>query len=191
MAHSQRRTWGIMAEFETPAAIFEAAGKVRDSGYRYWDCHVPFPVHNLDKQMGVRRTILPVIVFFAGLTGATLGFGLQAFTNSTDQSIWAFVWVTGYPFLISGKPLMSFPAFVPVIFELTVLLSALTAAFGMLALNGLPRLNHPLLASQRFRRSTDDRFFIVIEARDPKFLKSKTEAFLKTLGAHAVEVVED
>ncbi len=184
-------TYGIMAEFETPAQIMEAAKKVHAAGYRFWDCHTPFAVHGLDKAMGIKRTILPFLVLGAGATGATLGFTLQAFTNATGTSIWALVWVTGYPFLVSGKPLMSVPAWVPVIFELTILLSALSAAGLMLLLNGLPRLSHPLLANNRFRRATDDRFFIVIEARDPKFLRSKTEAFLKSLNAKSIEVVED
>jgi hypothetical protein len=99
------------------------------------------------------------------------------------------VWVTGYPFLISGKPLLSFPAFVPVMFELTILLSALTTAFGMLAFNQLPELYHPLLKHPGFGRATDDRFFVSIEARDPQFLRSKTGEFLKSLGASSVEVV--
>lgn len=190
-ATAPKRLWGTLAEFETPAAIFEAAGKVRDAGYRYWDCHTPFPVHNLDRQMGVRRTFLPIVVFFAGLTGTTLAFALQSFTNSSDWSVWAMVWVTGYPFLVSGKPLLSIPAFIPVIFELTVLLASLTAAGGMLLFNGLPRWNHPLLAHPGFLRASDDRFYIVVEARDPRYLRSKTEAFLKGLGAARVESVED
>jgi hypothetical protein len=140
--------------------------------------------------MGISRTILPVVVFGAGAAGCTLGFLLQSFTNSYDFSIWAMVWVTGYPFLISGKPLLSFPAFVPVMFELTILLSALTTAFGMLAFNQLPELYHPLLKHPGFGRATDDRFFISIEARDPQFLRSKTGEFLKSLGASSVEVVE-
>ncbi len=182
---------GLMAEFRTPAEITEAAKRVHAAGYRYWDCHVPFPVHGLDKAMGVRRTILPLLVFGAGATGAMVGFCLQAFTNAASFSIWALVWVTGYPFLISGKPLMSVPAWIPVIFELTILLSALSTAGLMLLMNNLPRLSHPLLANNRFRRASDDRFFVVIEARDPKFLRSKTEAFMKSLGASHVEVVED
>ncbi len=184
------RIYGIMAEFETPAQITVAATKVHAAGYRFWDCHVPFPVHGLDKAMGVKRTILPFLVLGAGATGTTVAFCLQAFTNASSISIWALVWVSGYPFLISGKPLMSVPAWIPVIFELTVLFSALSAAGLMLFLNGLPRLSHPLLQNSRFRRATDDRFFVVIEARDPKFLRSKTEAFLKTLGAKHIEAVE-
>ncbi|MSR44828.1 MAG: DUF3341 domain-containing protein [Phycisphaerales bacterium] len=185
------RVYGIMAEFETAEQITNAAKAVNAAGYRFWDCHAPFPVHGLDKAMGIKRTILPVLVFFAGLTGATIGFVLQAFTNAGSVSIWALVWVSGYPFLISGKPLMSVPAWIPIIFELTILFSALSTVGIMLFMNNLPRLSHPLLSNNRFRRATDDRFFVVIEARDPKFLRSKTEAFLKTLGSRHIEVVED
>lgn len=183
--------YGLLAEFNNPAEIVHAAAKVRDAGYRYWDCHTPFPVHGLDQAMGVRRTILPLLVFGAGATGCLAGFLLQAFTNGSSLSIWAGVWVTGYPFLISGKPLLSVPAFVPVMFELTILFSVLSTVGLLLLLNGLPRLYHPLFRSDRFRRSSDDRFFISIEARDPRFYRTKTEQLLKSLGASSVEAVED
>ena len=168
-----------------------AAEKVRDAGFTWWDCCTPFPVHGLDKAMGVKRTILPVLVFFAGASGTAAAFALQTFTNSFSFSTWAVVKVTGYPYLISGKPMMSLPAFIPVMFELTILFSALSCVGLMFLFNGLPRLFHPLLQNNRFRRATNDRFFVVIEARDPKFLRGKTEAFLRTLGATAVEAVED
>lgn len=190
-AGPRTRLWGLLAEFDNPALLLRAAERVRDAGYSHWDCHTPFPVHGLDAAMGIRRTILPVLVFLGGLTGATLALGLQVFTNGTDLSIWALVWVTGYPFLISGKPLWSIPAFIPVMFELTVLLSALTSAFGMLLLNGLPRLSHPLFAQRRFARATDDRFFISIDARDPNFLRGRTESLLRSLGARTIEAVEE
>jgi len=186
-----RRLYGVIAEFETPGALMKAAEEVRKAGYRWWDCCTPFPVHGLDKAMGIRNTILPIPVFFAGLTGTTIAFLLQSFTNSWDFSIWALVWVTGYPFLISGKPLMSLPAFIPVMFELTILLAA-TSCFGLMFLfNGLPRHSHPLLANDRFRRVTNDRFFVVIEARDPRYRAGVTEEFLKGLGPCAVEAVEE
>jgi hypothetical protein len=186
-----RRVACLLAEFENPAQILEAAEKVRDAGYRHWDCHTPFPVHGLDKAMGIRRTILPVLVFFAGAAGCTTGLVLQLFTNSFGFTIWAMVWVTGYPFLISGKPALSIPAFIPVMFELTILFSALACVKLMFLFNGLPQLYHPLFRSNRFRRASNDRFYLVIEARDPKFLPKKTEEFLKTLGPSAVEAVED
>jgi hypothetical protein len=141
--------------------------------------------------MGIQRTWLPIFVFFAGMTGTIVAFLLQAFTNSWDYNIWAGVWVTGYPFLISGKPAMSLPAFIPVMFELTILFSALACVKLMFLFNGLPWLYHPLFKSNRFRRATNDRFFISIEARDPKFLPKKTEEFLRSLDPVAVEAVED
>jgi len=183
--------WGVCAEFSTPGAILRAAPKVRDAGYRWWDCCTPFAVHGLDNAMGIKPTVLPILVFFAGLTGLITAFSLQTFTNSTSWDLWAFVWVTGYPYLVSGKPLLSLPAFIPVMFELTILFSALTAVFGMFIMNGLPRLNHPLFANQRFAKVTDDKFFIVIESKDPKFFRARTIAFLKSIGAESVEEVEE
>ena len=185
------KLYGYIAEFETPGDLMAAAEKVRDAGYKWWDCHTPFPVHGLDKAMGIKRTILPVLVFGAGATGTAAAFALQAFTNSLGWTIWAGVWVTGYPFLISGKPAMSLPAFIPVMFEVTILFSALACVSLMFLFNGLPQLYHPLFKSNRFRRASNDRFFISIEARDPKFLPKKTEEFLKTLDPVAVEAVED
>ena len=185
------RLYGLLAEFETPGDLMAAAEKVRDAGYRWWDCHTPFPVHGLDGAMGIKRTILPVLVFGAGATGTLAAFLLQTFTNSVGWTIWAGVWVTGYPFLISGKPAMSLPAFIPVMFELTILFSALATVKLMFLFNGLPQLYHPLFTSNRFRRASNDRFFIVIEARDPKFLPKRTEEFLKTLSPVSIETVED
>ena len=185
-----RRLYGLMAEFDTPAAIYQAAGKVRAAGYRWWDCHVPFPVHGLDKVMGIKPTILPILVFFGGLTGTTLGAILQWFTNATSFEIWALVWVRGYDFMISGKPFASVPAWIPVMFELTILLASLSA-FGLsMLLNGLPRLYHPVFKSDRFHRATDDRFFLVIEARDPKFSRTRTEQLLHSLDPLSIEALE-
>ena len=183
--------YGMIAEFETPAQILKAAEKVRAEGYKWWDCCTPFPVHGLDRAMGIKQTILPIIVFFMGLSGLCTAFALQAFTNASDWSIWAMVWVTGYPYLISGKPLLSTPAFIPVMFELTILFSALSTVGLMFAFNGLPQLYHPLFRSKRFRRASDDRFFVVIEAKDPRYFKSRTSEFLKSLDPVAVEEVKD
>jgi hypothetical protein len=185
------RTWGLMAEFDTPEAIYAAATRVREEGYRWFDCHVPFPVHGLDKAMGVKPTILPILVFFGGLTGTVFGLLLQWFTNAQSFDMWAIVWVRGYDFMISGKPFASVPAWIPVVFEVTVLFSALGAAGWMLLLNGLPRLYHPTLKSRRFARATDDRFFLVIEARDPKFTRVKTEAFMESFEPLSIEELED
>ena len=184
------RLWGLMAEFETPAEIYEAARQVRDAGFRWWDCYTPFPVHGLDKVMGVKPTILPILVFFGGLTGAIIGTVLQWFTNSVGVEVYAPFLVRGYEFLISGKPLASVPSWIPVIFEMTILLSALGAVGWMLLLNGLPMLYHPTLKSPRFARATDDRFFLVIEARDPRFSREKTEAFMTSLNPASIERLE-
>jgi hypothetical protein len=181
--------FALLAEFTTPAQIQHAAQQVRDAGYQWWDCCTPFPVHGLDKAMGIRPTILPVLVFFGGLTGTLLAIGLQVLTNSTRVDI-PFLFLHGYNFFISGKPFISGPAFVPVAFELTVLLSALSTVGLMLLLNGLPRLYHPLFKSVRFARVTDDRFFLVIEARDPKFSPQRTEEFLRSLHPVSIEAVE-
>jgi hypothetical protein len=185
------KLYGLLAEFDSPHAIYEAAKKVRAAGYRFWDCCTPFPVHGLDKAMGVKPTILPLLVFGAGATGCIVGLLLQWYTNATNLDMWFIVPVTGYAFLISGKPFWSLPANIPVIFELTVLLSAVGCVTLMLLLNGLPRLYHPLFKSKRFLRSTDDRFFVVIEARDPKFYREKTQRFLESLSPLSVEAVED
>ncbi len=190
-ASKPTRIYGLLAEFETPGDLMAAAEKCRDAGYRWWDCHTPFPVHGLDGAMGLKRTWLPWFVFGAGATGTLVAFLLQAYTNSWNFPMWAGVWVHGYPFLISGKPAMSLPAFIPVMFELTILFSALATVKLMFLFNGLPQLYHPLFTSNRFRRASNDRFFIVIEARDPKFLPKRTEEFLKTLSPVSIETVED
>jgi Protein of unknown function (DUF3341) len=190
-APRSRTLYGFIAEFDTPGAVMAAAERVRAEGYERWDVCTPFPVHGMDKAMGIKRTILPVVIFGAGMTGTIAATTLQIFTNSTGLHIPFPIPVTGYPFLISGKPLMSIPAFIPVIFELTVLFAALTAVFGMFVMNGLPRLSHPLFGSDRFRRVTNDRFFVVIESRDPRFLPGRTEAFLRSLNPISVEAVDE
>jgi hypothetical protein len=168
--------YGYLAEFDSVGALLAACGQVRDAGFTRWDAHTPFPVHGLDAAMGLRSTKLPWLVFGAGATGAGLGLLMQWWINAVD-----------YPLNISGKPLFSIPANVPITFEVTILLSALTAFIGMLAFNGLPRYHHPLFQSERFRRVTNDRFFISIEARDPRCRGEETARFLAGLGAVAVE----
>jgi hypothetical protein len=174
------KLYGYLVEFESSDTLVAAATEVRIAGYTRWDAHTPFAVHGLDGAMGVRRTVLPYLVFAAGLTGTAGGILLQWWTNAVD-----------YPFLISGKPFFGLPAAIPVAFETTILLAALTALFGMLALNGLPQLSSPLFASTRFRRATNDRFFISVEATDPLFEPTRTRVFLESLGGLAVEEVEE
>ena len=171
---------GYLAEFDNVDSVIAAAEKVRDSGFRLWDVHSPFPIHGIDDAMGIRPTILPWLVLGGGLAGLTAGLVLQVWTMGID-----------YPYLISGKPLISMPAFIPVIFETTIAGAAFTAVFGMLLLNKLPLHYNPLLKSDRFRRVTNDRFFIVIDATDPAFDEVKTREFLNTLNPIAVESYED
>ncbi len=188
---SPAKLYGLLAEFQTPAAILSAAKKVHEAGYKWWDCCTPFMVHGLDKAMGIRPTILPWLVLGAGITGGTLGMLLQWFTNATNLEIWGGpVWVTGYAFLVSGKPFASVPTWIPVMFELTVLLAAIGAVVFLMLLNKLPQLYHPCFNNERFARVTDDRFFIIIEAKDPKFYRAKTEQLLSSLGASTVEEVQ-
>lgn len=171
---------GYLAEFDNVDAVIAAAEKVRDSGFRLWDVHSPFPIHGIDDAMGIRPTILPWLVLGGGLAGLLGGLVLQVWTMGID-----------YPYFISGKPLISMPAFIPVIFETTIAGAAFTAVFGMLLLNKLPLHYNPLLKSERFRRVTNDRFFIVIDATDPAFDEIKTREFLNTLNPIAVESYED
>lgn len=171
---------GVLAEFATPEALLRAAAALRDAGFGKWDAHTPYPVHGLDRAMGLARTRLPWLVFVAGLFGCALGLGVQWYTNAHD-----------YPHLVSGKPFFSLPANIPVAFELTILFAAFGAVLGMLALNRLPQLHHGLLARPRFRRVTDDGFFIAVDAADPRFELGRTAALLRAQGAVAIETVED
>lgn len=171
--------YGLVADFAKIDEFLGAVANVREAGFSKWDTHTPFVVHGLDAAMGIKPTKLPFLVLGAGLTGCAAGIGLQWFTNAFD-----------YPFLISGKPLFSLPANIPVAFEMTILFAAITALLGMLAFNGLPRLSHPLHSSQLMRRATDDRFLISIEAADPNFDLVKTREFLESLGSLSVEAVE-
>lgn len=187
---------GIIAEFETVNDIMKAAKKTRDEGFKYWDVHSPFPIHGIDAAIGIRPTILPWIVLVCGMTGTIVGLGLALGTMATSGFDLpglpgAAAPIRGYKFMISGKPYNSLAAFIPIVFETTILLSAFGAVFGMLGLNRLPKLANPLLKSMNFRRSTADRFFIEVQARDSRFDKDKTAEFLKGLGATSVELIVD
>jgi hypothetical protein len=170
----------VLAEFDGPAGLLRAASGVRDAGYRRWDCHSPFPVHGLNSAMGLRDTRLPWLVLGAGAVGATVAILMQWWMNAVD-----------YQLNISGKPLFSLPAQVPIGFEVTVLFAALSAFIGLFAFNGLPRFYHPLFRSRRFKRASDDGFFVSIEVADPQFDVQRTEALLRSLGARHVEWLED
>jgi mono/diheme cytochrome c family protein len=170
--------YGVLAEYDTPGELIEAARKVRDAGYTDFDCFSPFPVHGIDEAMGIKRTILPLLIFGGGFTGTIGGVLLQWWTN-------AYNW----PWNISGKPAWSIPANVPIAFETTILLSVLTAFFGMWTLNKLPQVWHPFFRNERFGRVTDDAFLLGIEARDRRFDAVATTTLLREAGAIAVENV--
>lgn len=173
-------TFGLVAEFRTPSDLYRACERVRDAGYTRWDAHTPFPVHGLEGAMGLRRSKLPWIVLVLALGGAATGFGLQTWVHTT-----------AYPLTISGKPFFSWPAFIPITFELGVLGGALGAVVGMLGLNKLPMHHHPLFDVARFAHASDDGFFISIESWDPKFDVSETKRLLETVGSSRVELVEN
>ncbi|MBK9119895.1 MAG: DUF3341 domain-containing protein [Phycisphaerales bacterium] len=185
----------LLVEFESPGALLGAAEKVRDAGYRKWDTFSPFPVHGIDEAMGIRMTRLPWIVFALGAFGCLNGLLLAWYTNATSPDLFAWLnlpaFLQGYNYLVSGKPEFSLPANIPVIFETTVLLAAFGAVFGMFALNNLPWHHNPLFGSARFRRVTNDRFFLAIETADPKFHEQKTVQLLQSLGGTAPERIEE
>jgi hypothetical protein len=185
------KLWGLLAEYHGPEALKAAAEKVRDAGYKRWDCCTPYPVHGLDKAMGVRPTILPWLVLGAGLSGTTIALLLQWYCNSPLMASPQSGLLSSYPLVFSGKPYWSLPANIPIIFELTVLLAALTAFMGVWALARLPRPYYPAFQSARFRRVTDDQFFIIIEAGDDRFVLEQTRQLLAGTGPAAVEEVKD
>ena len=180
---------GMFAEYDNVDDVWEAGEKVRDAGYTRWDIHAPFPIHGIDQVLAMKPTILPWICLIGGLTGLSLGTILCIYTMGTG---WDFMGgLGGYEYLISGKPLWSIPQFIPVMFETTILLAAFSAGLGMLALNALPLLYNPLFKHERFRRATDDRFFVVIDSSDPKFSERGTAELLQGTSPLAIEVVTD
>jgi mono/diheme cytochrome c family protein len=169
---------GLLAEYNTPQELLDAARRVRDAGYARWDTFSPFPVHGIDPAMGIRRTRLPWIVFAAGLTGGCLALFFQWWTSNVD-----------YPWIVSGKPFWSVPANIPITFEVTVLFAALTCFFSMLLLNKLPQPSHPLDRYRRFARASNDRFFVLVQASDPKFDNRETSQLLAATSPLNVETV--
>ena len=182
--------WGLLAEYPDADALRAAARRVRDAGYQRWDCYTPFPVHGLDEAMGVRPTLLPWLVFGAGLAGCAAAVAMQRYCNAPQTATAEAGVLAGYPLVFSGKPYWSLPANVPIIFELSVLLASLMSFFGLWALTGLPRLYFPAFASRRFRKVSDDGVFIIIEVKDKKFDRTGTEELIRSTGCVEMEEVE-
>jgi hypothetical protein len=180
MSERRSQLFGVMGEFSTPEDLLAATKKAREAGYKHVEAYTPFPVEGLSEAVGFKWTAVPLLTLMGGVGGGLTGFGLQ-------------YWVAAitYPINIGGRPLNSWPAFIPVTFELTVLGASIFAVFGMLALNKLPQPYHPVFNVERFAQASTDKFFLCIEARDPKFDLAETSRFLQSLHAEHVNEVKD
>ena len=172
--------YGLLAEFSNPSTLMHAAEAVRERGYRHFDAHSPFPIHGMDRAMGLGNSKVGYFTLGGGVTGLIVGYVLQWWTAAVD-----------YPLNISGKPLFAVESAIPIIFEVVVLFSAFGAVAGMFALNGLPRPYNPLFYSERFRKVTDDGFFLHIAASDTQFDQDETAGMLRDIGALNVELIKD
>ena len=173
------RLYGLIAEFDDPHQLVVAARRVHDEGYNKVDAYTPLPVEGLSDALGHRDLYVPYLMLAAGIGGAILGFGFLAWTSAVD-----------YPLNIGGRPLFGWPQWIPITFEVTVLLASLTGIVGMLMLNGLPQPYHPVFDAPNFARATSDRFFLCIEADDPHFDRERTGALLDSLGALRVSEID-
>lgn len=175
-----KKLYGLMAEFDTTTEIVAAAEKVRDAGYVKTDAFSPFPIHEMDEALGIKRSILSFLVFGGGITGLLMGLGLVYWTHSIE-----------YPIMVAGRPHFSFAAFIPPIYELTILFASFTAVFGMLFLNGLPSPYHPVFNVPRFSLASREKFFLLIEANDKKFDYEETKNFMESLNPQEVHDVDE
>lgn len=174
-----KNIYGLLAEFDTPTQMVDAARAIREAGYIKTDAFSPFPIHEIDAALGIRRSILPFLVLGGGVTGLLTGLGLTFFVHVID-----------YPIIVGGRPFFSLPAFIPPMFELTILFAAFCAVFGMLFLNGLPQPYHPVFNVPRFALATREKFFLLIEAKDSKFDYEETKSFMQSLNPQEVFDVE-
>jgi len=174
------KLYGIIAEFETTTDVLHAAEKVRRAGFRRWDVFTPFPIHGMDRAMGMKNSKVGWFSFLGGVTGYTTGMVMIWWMNAFD-----------YRILVGGKPMFSPYSAFPPSYELTILFGAFGALFGMMFLNRLPRLHHPLLKHKRFAQVTHDKFFIVIETEDPKYSATETRKLLEATGSKHIEMVEE
>jgi ActD protein len=174
------KPYGVIAEFTTPADAMHAAEKIRDAGFTRWDVFTPFPVHGMDKAMGLKNSKVGWFAFLGGVTGYTCGMLMIWFMNALN-----------YPIVVGGKPMFSPFAAFPPSYELTILFGSFGALLGMLFLNRLPRLHHPLLKNRRFAKVTHDKFFIVVECGDPKYSEPGTVQLLEAAGSKHIEMVEE
>lgn len=180
MGESAGKAYGIIAEFDTPADILQATRMVHGAAFTRWDVFTPFPVHGMDGAMGIRNSLVGWFSFLGGAAGYTGGMVMIWYMNAYD-----------YPIVIGGKPMFSpFYPFIPC-FELTILLAAFGAVLGMLFLNRLPRLHHPLLKHRRFAQATHDKFYLVIECDDPEYSEAATRKLLADAGSRHIELVEE
>ncbi|MGI8544359.1 MAG: DUF3341 domain-containing protein [Aridibacter sp.] len=175
-----KKNYGLLAEFDTTTEIVRAAELVRDAGFTKTDVFSPFPIHEMDQALGIKRTILPYMVFGGGIAGLLTGLALQYGTHVID-----------YPIIVGGRPFFSLPSFIPPMFELTILLAAFTAVIGMILLNGLPKPYHPVFNVPRFNLATREKFFLLIKADDPKFNYEETKSFMESLNPQEVFDVDE
>jgi hypothetical protein len=173
-------SYGVMAEFDTPEELMAAAKKAREAGYKRVTAYTPFPIEGLAEEIGFKWTAVPLITLIGGVGGGLTGFAMQYWMMAIS-----------YPLNIGGRPLNSWPAFIPVTFELTILGASIFAVFGMLALNKLPQPHHPVFGVDRFSQASTDKFFLCIQAKDPKFNLTETARFLQGLNATHVDEVKD
>ena len=172
--------YAVAAEFANPAELCHAAAKVRDGGFRWWDCYSPYAIHGLDKAMGLKKSWVGIFTLVGGLTGLVVGFLLETVTS---------LWI--YPIDTQGKPYFSLPAFVPILDLLTIIVCTGATVTGMTILCYLPRLHHPLWEWDLFNRATHDKFFIVIEANDPRFSEKTTPDLLREIGGTNLTYIGD